>query len=336
MNHSPLSYSRFLLISFLLFVCCNVSAKNTYTHKQTGTPSSAHVYFSNEIPVGGKAPEVNEFAISSAGGFAYLVVNNYPSNFNYDEIQLKVLKSINGVNQTFDTKVYTIGNDVFSTYIKYDFNSTGYYTFEVSSKYGSLLGSATVTIKSSNASSSSSSSSYSSSSNSSSSTRGSDDCIAGSYKKYNNTNYGFSMCIPTDSYGEDGANDKITLQGFFGHKLDISFMNERDLTGGIDKFDASVIDMARDLVKSSFTSYFRKEFKLVTSKDGNTIYRSVISATSNNGTEFEQSIYYIRMGNNKIKSYDVMSVSGPLVKPSSDGLYQIIIELGMLGHLKIY
>ena len=283
--------------------------------------NSAHVYFSTEIPVGGNAKESKEFNISPDGGYVYLVVNNYPNNFNYDEIKLKIKKTIAGSEQLFDNKTYTISSDVFSTYIKYSFYSGGDYTFDVYSKYGNLVGSAGVTINMKSPSSSSSSSS-------------SDDCIASSYKQYLNSAMGFSMCIPKDSYVEAEGEDKLTVKEFYGKKLSISFMNDPE--DGIDKFDASVIEMTKGILKTSFSSYYRKEFKMVRSDGDNTIYRSVISATSNAGTVLQRTSFYVKMNGNKIKGKDFMTVSGPFVSSSDDETYQIIIELGMLKHLKIY
>ena len=143
------------------------------------------------------------------------------------------------------------------------------------------------------------------------------------------------MCIPKDSYAdENNSEEKITIKDFYGEKLNITFMN--DPSGGIDKFDADVIDMARDIVKSSFPSYYRKEFKLLSTKGDISLYRSVISAKRSSGEWLQESIYYVRMNGNKIRGHDFMSVSGPLVKQSDDETYQIIIELGMLKHLKVY
>jgi hypothetical protein len=142
------------------------------------------------------------------------------------------------------------------------------------------------------------------------------------------------MCIPKDSYVDAEGDDKLTVKEFYGKKLSISFMNEPE--NGIDAFDASVIDMTKGIVKTSFTSYYRKEFKMISSKNNITIYRSVISATSNAGTVLQRSSYYIKMNGNKIKGKDFMDVSGPFVSSSDDETYQIIIELGMLSHLKVY
>lgn len=321
---SSIGFTLIIAIFFLLGAN-KVNAhdgREPYGNLTTTNVNSARVYFSTEVPVGGNAKESKEFTISPEGGYVYLVVNNYPDNFNYDELQLKIKKTIGGVNESFENKTYTINSNVFSTYIKYSFFSGGYYIFDVYSKYGNLVGSATVTINIKSSSSSSSSSS-------------SDDCIASSYKQYMNTSLGFSMCIPKDSYAdENNSEEKITLKDFYGEKLNITFMN--DPAGGIDKFDADVIDMARDIVKSSFPSYYRKEFKLLSTKGDITIYRSVISAKRSSGDWLQESIYYVRMNGNKIRGHDFMSISGPLVKPSDDETYQIIIELGMLKHLKVY
>jgi|GEM_PF-4594808 len=319
----------------LLLLTSNTQARdrsNASNFDKITKVTSAHVYFSTEVPVGGYAKEGKEFNISSDGGYVYLVVNNYPDNFNYDELQLKVKKTIGGTDQAFDNKTYTISSNVFSTYIKYSFFSSGNYIFDVYSKYGNLVGSASVTINVT--SSSSSSSSPSSSSSSSSPSSSSDDCIASSYKQYYNSKLGFSMCIPKDAYGVDEEDNKITVKEFYGKKLSISFISDPE--GGIDKFDASIIDMARDILKTTLPSYYRKEFKMLSSKGDITIYRSVISATTSTGSNLQESLFYVKMNGNKIKGKDYMLVSGPLCNPSDDASYQIIIELGMLSHLKIY
>lgn len=142
------------------------------------------------------------------------------------------------------------------------------------------------------------------------------------------------MCIPKDAYGVDEEDNKITVKEFYGKKLSISFISDPE--GGIDKFDASIIDMARDILKTTLPSYYRKEFKMLSSKGDITIYRSVISATTSTGSNLQESLFYVKMNGNKIKGKDYMLVSGPLCNPSDDASYQIIIELGMLSHLKIY
>ena len=302
----------------------NSQNNSTRTNTVSSKVNTAHVYFSTEIPVGGNAKESKEFTISPDGGYVYLVVNNSPDNFNYDELQLKIKKTIGGVDQAFDNKTYTISSNVFSTYIKYSFFSSGNYIFDVYSKYGNLVGSTSVTINVTSSSSSSSSSPSSSS----------DDCIASSYKQYYNSKLGFSMCIPKDAYGVDEEDNKITVKEFYGKKLTISFISDPE--GGIDKFDASIIDMARDILKTTLPTYYRKEFKMLSSKGEITIYRSVISATTSTGSNLQESLFYVKMNGNKIKGKDYMLVSGPLCNPSDDSSYQIIIELGMLSHLKIY
>ena len=325
MKHNSNAAIKLIVIFFLLLtVKTNARDRgNTFNTDEITKVTSAHVYFSTEIPVGGYAKEGKEFNIAPDGGYVYLVVNNYPDNFNYDELQLKVKKTIGGSDQAFDNKTYTISSNVFSTYIKYSFFSSGDYIFDVYSKYGNLVGSTNVTINVTSSSSSSSSSSPSS-----------DDCIASSYKQYYNSKLGFSMCIPKDAYGVDEDDNKITVKEFYGKKLTISFISDPE--GGIDKFDASIIDMARDILKTTLPSYYRKEFKMLSSKGDITIYRSVISATTSTGSNLQESLFYVKMNGNKIKGKDYMLVSGPLCNPSDDSSYQIIIELGMLSHLKIY
>lgn len=311
-----------LMIIFFLLLAVKTNAHDRDNNANTSKLANAHVYFSTEIPVGGNAKEETEFTIATDGGYAYLVVNNYPDNFNYDELKVKVKKAIGGSDEAFDSKIYTIKSNVFSTYIKYSFFSSGFYSFDVYSKYGNLVGSTTVTIK------------VGSSSSSSSSSPSTDDCIASSYKQYYNSTMGFSLCIPKDGYVETAGEDKMTLKGFYGKELTISFMQEPH--SGVDAFDASVVQQTKDILGESFTSYYRKDFKIVSSKGDNIIFRSVVSARSKGGIVFSRSKYYIKMNGNKIRGKDYMVVSGPFVDPSDDDTYQTIIELGMLSHLKIY
>jgi hypothetical protein len=144
------------------------------------------------------------------------------------------------------------------------------------------------------------------------------------------------MCAPRDSYADESqiSANKITFNNFYGHKLEVSFMQEP--AEGIDKFDASVVDLSRDLLKAYYSSFYRKEFKLLSSKGDLSIYRSVISGTLTSGSQLQSSVFYVRMYGKKIRGYDYMEISGPFVSYSDDVTYQIIIELGMLAKLKIY
>ena len=109
-------------------------------------PFATHVYFSNVVPVNGLATESKSFDIKPGGGFAYLIVDNYPNNFTYDKLKVKVYKTVNGAYQNFDSKTYSISTGSYYTYIKYDFYSIGNYTFDVFDKNGAVLGTAVVDI----------------------------------------------------------------------------------------------------------------------------------------------------------------------------------------------
>ena len=308
----------------VLFTC--LCAANAYGANNKTIPANSahfsfgpHIYFTNEVPKYGIATEAKELFIKPDGGYAYLVVDNYPDKFAYDQVQVKVYRSVNGSSQSYDEKTYTISTDLYYTYIKYSFFSTGYYIFDVYSKYGTFLGSANVTISNDNSSSSS----------------GSTSCASG-YKEYYNSSLGFSMCIPQDSYASDVSDgeDKINVNDFYGKKLSIAFMQEPSM--GLDKFDATVVDLTRDMLKNSYSSFYRKEFKLLSSKDDYSIYRSVVSGTTSAGVNQESSVFYVRMYGKKIKDHDYMVINGPFADPGDDISYQIIIELGMLNKFKVY
>ena len=143
-----------LVFSVILFgILANVWArdkKHGYTNPhpvKSNKSAFAKVYFSNEIPVLGIAKEGKEFDIDpSIGSFLYLVVDNYPDNFNYNQVKIKAYKTVNGVNQFHDEKTYDINGNLYYTYIKYSFYSDGYYIFDVYNKNGTLIGSTTVNI----------------------------------------------------------------------------------------------------------------------------------------------------------------------------------------------
>lgn len=321
-----------LMISFLFGAVLNgknVGANSELAKTKSPVPAT-RVYFSNEVPLLGIAKESKEFFIKPEGGFAYLIVDNYPDNFAYDQVQVKVYKSINGTSQSYDNKTYNISTGNYYTYIKYDFYSTGYYIFDVYNKYGTFLGTATVTI---NNQTGSSSAAASPSGSSGSTYNG--DCITG-YKEYYTSSYGFAMCIPKDCYTTESTTGKdgITINNFYGHKVEVTFMEEP--IDGLDKFDLSVVNLTRDYVKSLYSSYYRSEFKLLSSKGDIAIYRSVTKAVPSSGATLQSSVFYVKMYGKKIRGHDYMLLSGPFVENSSDVSYQIIIELGMLAKLKIY
>lgn len=141
----------------LLFICFTLLPratnafpdlnKNELSFKSNTRNTATRVYFSNQVPVAGVAVEGTTFDIDpTVGSFLYLVIDNYPNNFTFDQVQIKVYKSVNGQSQKYDEKTYNISTSQYFTYIKYSFYTSGYYIFDVYSKYGTFLGTAKVTI----------------------------------------------------------------------------------------------------------------------------------------------------------------------------------------------
>lgn len=107
----------------------------------------ARVYFSNEVPVAGVAKEGKEYNIDADGSFLYVIVDNYPNNFGFSQIKVKVYKTGDNLQlKVHDEKTYDINSSLYYTYIKYSFYSAGTYTFDVYTTGGELLGSGTVLI----------------------------------------------------------------------------------------------------------------------------------------------------------------------------------------------
>jgi len=108
---------------------------------------ATRVYFSNQVPVAGIAVEGSVFDIDPTNGsFLYLIIDNYPDNFTYDQVQIKVYKTTNGVNQSYDNQTYNISTSQYFTYIKYSFYTDGDYIFDVFNKYGTFMGTGKVKI----------------------------------------------------------------------------------------------------------------------------------------------------------------------------------------------
>src|SRR5262245_20598723 len=98
---------------FLLFICLAIlgvshGKEKLFSNSPANHNVFARVYFSNEVPILGIATESKELFIKSEGGYAYLVIDNHPNNFSYDQVQLKVYKTVNGSYQSYDNKTYTI------------------------------------------------------------------------------------------------------------------------------------------------------------------------------------------------------------------------------------
>ncbi len=147
----------FSLITLLFFSLSGINADPgnipIYYENAGKNDIAPHIYFSNEIPVSGIAKGGTSFDIDPAGSYLYLVLDNYPNNFNYDQVQVKVYKTTNGTNEKYDEKTYNISTSLYYTYITYTFYTAGYYIFDIYDKYGTFVGGASVSINYKNGSS---------------------------------------------------------------------------------------------------------------------------------------------------------------------------------------
>jgi len=135
----------FILPTLLLFNAQARTSKDACSHekKQVG----ARVYFSNEIPINGIAKEGKLFYIQPSGNFLYVIVDNSPSSLNYSKLRVKIFKTGNLVTAKSDERVYDVDGSLSYTYIKYNFNDAGWYSFDVYSIEGDFIASGTVEIK---------------------------------------------------------------------------------------------------------------------------------------------------------------------------------------------
>lgn len=217
---------------------------------------ATRVYFSNQVPVAGIATEGTVFDIDpTLGSFLYMVVDNYPDNFSYDQIQLKVYKTVSGVNEKYDDKTYNISTTQYFTYVKYSFFTAGDYIFEVYNKYGTFIGSAKVTInyKGSSAQATPSSSSNSTSYNA-------DDPYAKS-KVY------FSTEVPFYGIAKDVKSFKINRKGGFVYVIVDNYPNNFNIAslrlyvykkkkGVYESFD----DATYTISANNYFTYFKYTF----------------------------------------------------------------------------
>ncbi len=114
----------------------NSSGSNTSTTSPKTTTSSdkytkAKVFCSLEVPVYGIASETKSIVISKKGSYAYIVIDNYPTDFNVSGITLKAYRKVNGSYSKVTDDEYTISPDSYYTYIKYSFYDPGDYAFDV-------------------------------------------------------------------------------------------------------------------------------------------------------------------------------------------------------------
>lgn len=110
----------------------NTNTNTTTTNtNSTGKYAKAKVFCSLEVPVYGIATESKSIVIDKNGSYAYMVIDNYPENFNVSGINLKAYRKVDGqwVKETDES--YTIKSDSYYTYIKYSFYKAGEYAFDV-------------------------------------------------------------------------------------------------------------------------------------------------------------------------------------------------------------
>ncbi len=124
-----------------------------YTSTSTGSSNTvskyakAKVFCSIEVPVYGIAKESSTLIINRTNGsYAYIVIDNYPTNFNVSSIVLKSYRKVNGEWKRVDNKTYDIKSDSFYTYIKYAFYDAGDYVFDVYDVNNNFINTGYVTV----------------------------------------------------------------------------------------------------------------------------------------------------------------------------------------------
>lgn len=139
--------SACLLLTLFIFNLSEARSNNNLSIDITQKNFRARVYFSNEVPVAGVAKEGKEYNIDANGSFLYVIVDNYPNNFGFSQIKVKVYKTGDNLQlKTHDERTYDINGSLYYTYIKYSFYSAGTYTFDIHTTGGELLGSGSVII----------------------------------------------------------------------------------------------------------------------------------------------------------------------------------------------
>ncbi len=122
---------------------------NTTTSTGTGGGKydKSKAFVSIEVPVAGVAKESKSITIDRTNGsYAYIVVDNYPNNFNVDQINLKSYRKINGKYEKLKDELYNISADQYYTYIKYSFFTEGEYAFDIYDKANTFINTAYVTV----------------------------------------------------------------------------------------------------------------------------------------------------------------------------------------------
>lgn len=127
----------------------NVQNSNGTTSNPDAKPySTSRAFVSIEVPVAGMANESKVIIIDrSIGSYAYIVLDNYPNNFNVNQINLKSYKKVNGNYEKLGDEMYDINPDRFFTYLKYSFYSEGEYAFDIYDKNKTFINTAYVSVK---------------------------------------------------------------------------------------------------------------------------------------------------------------------------------------------
>jgi hypothetical protein len=108
--------------------------------------SGPRVYFSTQVPIAGIASDVRSFVLQPGGGFVYVVVDNYPNNFNARSLRLFVHRYEGGRYRRVDKRTYDINGDLYYTYFTYTFRLSGDYRFDVYDSKDRFINSGYVTI----------------------------------------------------------------------------------------------------------------------------------------------------------------------------------------------
>ncbi len=127
-----------------------VKVESNKNNKSTGSSdnfSSSKAFISVETPVAGIAKESKSIVISRDGGYAYIVLDNYPNNLKVSQIKLKAYRKIDGKYEKLDDKLYDINADKFFTYIQYSFYNAGEFAFDIYTGDNQFINTAYVTVE---------------------------------------------------------------------------------------------------------------------------------------------------------------------------------------------
>lgn len=129
------------------YVTANAKTSTTTNDGGSGKYSKAKAYIALDVPVAGVAKQVSSIVINpDKGSYAYIVIDNYPTNFNVDKINLKSYKKVNGKYEKLNDQTYNISGDNYYTYIKYSFYTKGEYAFDVYDENDVFVATAYVTV----------------------------------------------------------------------------------------------------------------------------------------------------------------------------------------------